>query len=463
MFAKLIQKLSVGKWLFFILSALMLCGPVWAELPVKKVATPIIAPNGGTFNAAVQVTIISSTLGATIYYTTDGSNPEKSSWIYSGPFILNSSATVKAKAYKQDFYASNIAEASFTINRKSVCGNGICELGESNATCPQDCPSGKPACSDGIDNDADNKTDYPQDPGCLSQEDRDENDSSSSCTIPGKCRYLDPIFSVIKTKDVVYTEQPILNPFTGEMETLELDVCLPKGDLLARRPVMIYGHGGKFLNGSKADADAQYFCAEYAKRGYVGISYNYRLANTSVPAQDRGWPAVYDLGAVVRFLRHDATNGNRFGIDPDHLFVAGFSAGSLTAMRFAYVNDTLPGDNLSWFGYPNDVNDVFGLDSPPGGGKVEPDSIAPLKLFLSESVDQGVTPVSYQCNLPDSAEMFLIGPAGPSLIDALTTLEITHDTTCFHATHTDLVESPQIEQILSESLQFLYDNVLNKI
>ena len=80
-----------------------------------SVATPDIAPNGGTFTNAVQVTLTCRTTGATIYYTTDGTTPTSGSAFYASAFTLSTSATVKAVAFAAGSNPSAVASANFTI------------------------------------------------------------------------------------------------------------------------------------------------------------------------------------------------------------------------------------------------------------------------------------------------------------------------------------------------------------
>jgi hypothetical protein len=85
----------------------------------QPAATPAITPNGGTYFGSVSVSL-SSPDGSALYYTTDGSDPTQSSTPYSVPFALTSSATVKARAFKEGSAASSIASAAFTINKTAT-------------------------------------------------------------------------------------------------------------------------------------------------------------------------------------------------------------------------------------------------------------------------------------------------------------------------------------------------------
>ncbi len=85
----------------------------------NSVTTPTISPNGGTFAGSVQVSLSCATPGATIRYTTNGSDPTSSSTIYSSPFTLSGSAMVKAKGFLSGYNDSALASAAFTITTQT--------------------------------------------------------------------------------------------------------------------------------------------------------------------------------------------------------------------------------------------------------------------------------------------------------------------------------------------------------
>ena len=82
----------------------------------SQVATPSFSPVGGTYTSAQSVKITSATSGATIYYTTNGTAPTKSSTQYTAPITVSSSMTLEAIATASGFFDSNVASASYTIS-----------------------------------------------------------------------------------------------------------------------------------------------------------------------------------------------------------------------------------------------------------------------------------------------------------------------------------------------------------
>jgi len=81
----------------------------------RRSADPLISPPGGGFQDSVQVALSTTTSGATIRYTIDGSTPTSGSAVYSGPFTLTQSATVRAVAMKSGLQNSGVSAAGFTI------------------------------------------------------------------------------------------------------------------------------------------------------------------------------------------------------------------------------------------------------------------------------------------------------------------------------------------------------------
>lgn len=100
------------------------------DLP--KVETPAMTPPGGAFTSSVTVTLSTATSGAMIHYTTDGSDPTHQSTMYTDPFTLTQSSTVKAFAMKSGMKDSDIASASFTI-KQPPSGNAAVKVGDAGA------------------------------------------------------------------------------------------------------------------------------------------------------------------------------------------------------------------------------------------------------------------------------------------------------------------------------------------
>jgi len=81
----------------------------------QAVAPPVLSLPSGTYSTAQQVAIASTTPGATIFYTTDGTTPSTASPTYQSAIMVDATATVKALATKPQFTPSPVVSASYTI------------------------------------------------------------------------------------------------------------------------------------------------------------------------------------------------------------------------------------------------------------------------------------------------------------------------------------------------------------
>lgn len=146
--------------------------------------------------------------------------------------------------------------------------------------------------------------------------------------------------------------------FLGGMEPLKLDLYLPKCDdpaHISRKPLLIWIHGGAFLAGDKNDISITNLCKQFAKRGYVTASLDYRLGFVSddtartcnypnyscVFATDKNewerayYRAVQDCKGALRYLMN---RSSLYRIDTNNVFVAGESAGAITALGVALLD-----------------------------------------------------------------------------------------------------------------------------
>ncbi|MBU6399983.1 MAG: chitobiase/beta-hexosaminidase C-terminal domain-containing protein, partial [Verrucomicrobia bacterium] len=88
-------------------------------------APPTFSPAGGVFTNLVTVTLKTTTAGASIYFTLDGSTPTAASTLYAGPITLTQSGSIKAIAVGPGLIPSGVVAATF-LNRLAVgTGTGL--------------------------------------------------------------------------------------------------------------------------------------------------------------------------------------------------------------------------------------------------------------------------------------------------------------------------------------------------
>lgn len=77
---------------------------------------PAIDKDRDRFNAPMNITITSPVEGGTTHYTTDGSEPNESSPVYTKPFVIDASSIVQARTYKQGFTPSFVARQHYSYD-----------------------------------------------------------------------------------------------------------------------------------------------------------------------------------------------------------------------------------------------------------------------------------------------------------------------------------------------------------
>lgn len=149
----------------------------------------------------------------------------------------------------------------------------------------------------------------------------------------------------------------------GNTRDLLMDVSYPTNDTVQTcgRPLMIIIHGGAFMSGDKAESSVKTLREEFAKRGYVTASVNYRLGmfqtdkqiNCNVSSFGASWNClnmtdssewyrayyrgVQDVHGAIRFL---VNNRNTYKPDANNVFVVGESAGGFIALGVGFMDDS---------------------------------------------------------------------------------------------------------------------------
>lgn len=115
----------------------------------------------------------------------------------------------------------------------------------------------------------------------------------------------------------------------GQSPRQALDLYLPQ-DGRRDRAVLVFVHGGAFVEGERNRSDEIYSNILYyfSRAGLVGVNMGYRLADEA-----RYPEASMDVGAVLRWVREHA---DELGVNPAALFLMGHSAGGAHVGSYAY-------------------------------------------------------------------------------------------------------------------------------
>jgi para-nitrobenzyl esterase len=170
---------------------------------------------------------------------------------------------------------------------------------------------------------------------------------------PGN-RYRLPVFGYDSVIDLKFGAN--VTASSSVPQDLLLDIYVPTNDTFSQRPVIFFTHGGSFIFGSRKDGDVVYLCREFAKRGFVTVSIEYRLGFESFDASGaiRGvWRAMQDSRAAVRYIKSNAAT---YKLDTNMIIFGGSSAGAFCALNVAFLdqaNEVPQGVDTSAYIGPN--------------------------------------------------------------------------------------------------------------
>jgi acetyl esterase/lipase len=132
----------------------------------------------------------------------------------------------------------------------------------------------------------------------------------------------------VVTRDIAYGDDP----------RNVLDVYQPVRREAQAMPVLLFVHGGAFVEGEK-DRTAEIYgnvLWYFARHGVVGINVEFRLA-----PQHKFPAGTQDVASAVQWARQNAAS---FGGDPSRIFLMGHSAGGAHAAHYAYDSEHHPHD-----------------------------------------------------------------------------------------------------------------------
>jgi len=137
-------------------------------------------------------------------------------------------------------------------------------------------------------------------------------------------------------KDIIYGKSADWN---NQQQDLKFDLYSPTSS--ASLPLILFMHGGGFINGDKNALEP--FCLKLAAKGYVVANVNYRLGfDTTESKRNSGiimacYRGVQDQDAALRFL---VDHAKEYHIDTTNIFVSGESAGAVNCLNNGFITQT---------------------------------------------------------------------------------------------------------------------------
>jgi acetyl esterase/lipase len=151
-------------------------------------------------------------------------------------------------------------------------------------------------------------------------------------------RYLKPVFPQVRIHEGIQFGSAV--DLQGVNQVLRLDVYEPMGDTQELRPAILWLHGGGLKAGDRKQGYIGTVSMEFAKRGYVCISADYRLGTNADSELAILNNAVTDGISAYNWI---VENGAKYGIDTNNIIVGGGSAGGYLAVNIGALDDASRG------------------------------------------------------------------------------------------------------------------------
>ena len=150
----------------------------------------------------------------------------------------------------------------------------------------------------------------------------------------------------------------ISNASYGADPRQKMDVFLPAGRSPDKTPVLIYIHGGAWIDGDKSEFLQVKPLVEQTFPGFAMISFNYRLFDF-VSKQNRFPAQEEDVKAALLFIRSKLTEWKV----SDRLLLSGASAGGHLTLLHGLKNKESDVKGLIAFFPPTDLTSLFGFNN----------------------------------------------------------------------------------------------------
>jgi len=279
------------------------------------------------------------------------------------------------------------------------------------------------------------------------------------------------------TKNVVYGANKPAG--SGTTQTLRLDVYEPETDTLTNRPLIILAHGGSFIGGNRNECTP--LCNSFAKMGYVAATIDYRIGLSGFPPDEVITTlavvyAMHDMKAAVRFFRKDAANGNTYNIDTNRIIIGGISAGAITAIQAAYLDDIseipeyLANDTAGLggiegksgsTGYSSKVHGVVNYAGAIGDTSWIIAGDAPITSF--HYINDATVPFDTREVKVSGLPTGLIASGSGSMETRLNNVSVVNELTTYPGIgHVEFLSGSEYDSVINSTMMFLYDNVVCK-